>query len=239
MDMRITGSGYIGPSDYDMIHISGSGRVEGPVRCKSFHCSGSTHCTGMIETMETMEVSGSTHIDGDLRAGNLRVSGSCTINGHCIVQNEIKISGGFLCDRNVKADRLCLSGGVRVANVEAEEIHLNGKVVCSELMNAEKINIEIGGSGSEIGNIGGSIIYVTRKDIGITRLWFKRNKEGKGYLHVRNSIEGDEITLDHVIANVVIGRIVKIGAGCRIKQVQYSESVEIAPGAEVGTQNRV
>lgn len=248
MDMKISGSGCIGGGEYDNIHISGSGKVEGPVRCKNIHCSGSVRCKGTVEASKGIHSSGSTHVEGNLQAGDLRLSGSCTVNGDCIVQSEAKISGSFRCDGDLKANLLCLSGSSRTANIEAEEAHLSGNVVCTGLLNAEKINIKTIGTNSEISSIGGSIINISQENGGdyensINLFFFKykhtKSKRRHGHLIVKDSIEGDEITLDHVTAKTVIGRIVKLGSGCHIEHVQYSQSIEVAPDAEVGAQEQI
>ncbi len=241
MDMKIAGSGKVGPGEYENVKISGTGKIEGPIRCKNMHCAGAVHCYGAIDVGEDIVVSGSAHIKGDLKAGSIHVRGGVGIDGNCIVQGEIKIAGGFRCDGHIKSNKLCLDGGSRAANIEAEEIRIEGTVVCPGLVNAERIDIKINGTGSEMGSIGGSIIQIRRKQYGISRgfAFFKRKDEGRGSLKVKDSIEGDEIVLDHVKANTVVGRIVAIGSGCKIGKVQYSESIEIAPDAEVGEQIRI
>ncbi|MCR5477749.1 MAG: hypothetical protein K6E92_09050 [Lachnospiraceae bacterium] len=46
------------------------------------------------------------------------------------------------------------------------------------------------------------------------------------------------IDLEHVTAESVVGREVKIGPGCRIGRVLYTESANISPEAEVGQQEK-
>ena len=46
MDMKISGSGVIGAGEYEDIRISGSGRLQGLVRCKSFAASGAAFGNG-------------------------------------------------------------------------------------------------------------------------------------------------------------------------------------------------
>ncbi len=240
MDMNIAGSGNIAPGEYDNIKASGSCKIKGPIRCKSMVCAGSIRCYGEIDASEKISISGSSRIEGDLKSGKLSISGSTGIDGNCIVREDIKISGSSRCGGNIKANKLYLAGSSQAANIEAEEVHIDGKVICPGLINAEKIEINIHAANSEIGSIGGSIIEITRKKhIGNIGFFFFKKKEARGYLTVNDSIEGDEISLAYVKANNVVGRIVKIGPGCSIKQVRYSESIEIAPDAEVGEQIKI
>ena len=43
MDMRISGSSTMPGGEYDRVSISGSGTVQGDLRCQSLSCSGSVH----------------------------------------------------------------------------------------------------------------------------------------------------------------------------------------------------
>ncbi len=238
MDMKIAGSGSIGPGEYDNVKISGSGKLEGPIRCNSMHCAGAAHCHGLIDSAADVKVSGSIHIEGDLKSAEINISGGAKILGNCFAQEEIKSAGSFHCDGNIKANKLFLDGGSHAANIEAEEVRIAGTIACLGLLNAEKIEIELNGAGSQIGSIGGSIIEIRRKKhaVNIGFRLFKSKNKNAGNLTVKDLVEGDEINIEYVQANAVIGRIVKIGRGCRIKQVQYSESIEIDADAEVSEQ---
>ena len=44
------------------------------------------------------------------------------------------------------------------------------------------------------------------------------------------SIEGDNIELENVEAEIVRGKYVRIGHGCRIGTVEYGENLEAEPG---------
>jgi hypothetical protein len=48
------------------------------------------------------------------------------------------------------------------------------------------------------------------------------------------TIEADEIDLVATTAKMVRGREVKIGAGCDLARVEYSESLTVDPKAKVG-----
>ncbi|HRU22306.1 MAG TPA: hypothetical protein P5113_06475, partial [Candidatus Bipolaricaulis sp.] len=55
---------------------------------------------------------------------------------------------------------------------------------------------------------------------------------GIGTLTV-GEIEGDQVHLEATTADVVRGKIVHIGPGCRIGRVEYTESLDVHPEAEV------
>jgi hypothetical protein len=62
----------------------------------------------------------------------------------------------------------------------------------------------------------------------------KSSAEKKGtILRVKESIEGDEITLEGVETPLVVGKNVRIGEGCRIGTVRYSGVLEVSENAAV------
>ena len=75
--MHISCSGHIPAGEYnDKISVSGSGKLDGNVRCTSLSCSGSVHGTGYVQCSEDVRVSGSCHIDGQYTV--CRDLGECT-----------------------------------------------------------------------------------------------------------------------------------------------------------------
>jgi hypothetical protein len=129
-----------------------------------------------------------------------------------------------------------------VVSNKGENIHISGKLNCPGLLNAENIDMKMFGSTSEVGSIGGSSIRVTveRNHPEVTRLISKLlGRHGHVGLTVKESIEGDDISLEKVTAKIVTGRTVAIGEGCHIDLVQYSETIEISPDAYVGRQERI
>lgn len=242
MDMKISGSGHIAAGEYENISVSGSAKLGGFIRCLSLHCSGSAHCEGDLEAQKNVKVSGSAHFDQNVSAQDIGISGSAVIDGNCTSTKDMQISGSMRCGGDIKGNIIHISGSIRVTNMEGEDIHISGKLTCPGLLNAENIDIKMFGSTSEIGSIGGSNIRVTveRNHPEVTRLISKLlGRHGHVGLTVKESIEGDDISLEKVTAKIVTGRTVAIGEGCHIDLVQYSETIEISPDAYVGRQERI
>ena len=236
MDMHISGSGRVVSGEYDKIRISGSGSLQGFVRCGSFHASGS--CRGEeIECREEFQVSGSSSFDKSVRAGSFGVSGAASFGGDMIVKTKLKCSGAVKCEGSIKCGTLVVSGKASVrGDVEAETVEVSGRLNCGGLLNAEEITIRYD-VGMEIGSIGGSkiVIYQEGRKRKHIRLPLLSSFVGAGgTVRVGSSIEGDEIALEGVKAQRVSGRVVAIGKDCEIDLVQYSEQIEIAPEAKVG-----
>jgi len=223
MDMNIAGSGQIASGEYENIRISGSGKLVGHIRCASFHSSGSSKGDS-IECTEEFKVAGSSKFSQN------------------VVAKEVSLSGAFSCGGNIKCEKLRVAGLLEAnGDIEAENVTASGVINCTGLLNAEEITINFS-NGMEIGSIGGSKIvicenYNSKRNIIILPLFsnlVSNVSKHIGSVRVKNSIEGDSIALEKVIAERVSGRIVAIGEGCKIDLVQYSEQIEISPDAKVG-----
>ena len=242
MDMKISGSGVIAAGEYDDIRISGSGKLSGLVRCQSLHISGSASGEE-VECREDIKISGSGHFHQRMKAGSLSVAGAFTCDGDIQADTVIKCSGGAKSKGSVKCTTLSVAGSLSCeADIEAETVKISGRLNCAGLLNAEEITIKAN-AGMEIGNIGGSKIAIYRdesckKKIRLPLL-SSLIKGSDGTITVLNAIEGDQIALENVSAPRVSGRVVAIGEDCRIDLVQYSEQIEIAPGAQVGQTEKI
>lgn len=214
MDMKICGSGSIAAGEYDEINCAGSVKATGNIRCKKLVCAGL--------------LSGDAEI---FCAGSVRISGSAKI-GKELSADVVHSDGSLHCGGLVKCNTLDVAGGIKAESIEAENARIHGVVNCTGLLNAEGIQIEYENS-SFAGSIGGGKIKIVRKNKILG--FFRQILKNKGAVFtVKDSIEGDEIELEHVNAETVSGRIVVIGAGCRVARLCYSEHVEISPDAEVG-----
>lgn len=244
MDMHISGSGTISAGEYDNISISGSGRLEGPIRCKDFKNSGASKCEGDIFA-ENISVSGAAKVYGSCTAKfEMKVSGSLKIEGNVQADN-IKVSGVQKCTGAVKANKIKVSGIVTGKNIECEELIVSGGIDCDDLLNAENIEIKLNGYPSSIGSIGGSKIIITSdkkrftviKRLPLISKLVKSSRSNE--MNIKDAIEGDEIALEFTTAKKVTGRVVAIGKGCEIDLVQYTEEVEISPEAKVLKYERI
>ena len=238
--MNILGSGSIAAGEYnEKISVSGSGRLDGNIRCIALHCSGSVKAEGSVICSEEVEVSGSCNIAQGVTAKAVSASGSLRIGGDMTVEDKIKASGSLDCDGNIKCATLNCAGSIYAGGeITADEIRISGRVKCAGLMNAERIEIDMSGANltSAVGSIGGSEIkvYNSKGAKAISRIpLLKHIVGGNGRLRVDELIEGDVIALENVTAPKVVGRIVAIGAGCEVDFVQYSEKIEIHPNAKV------
>ncbi len=236
MDMNISGSGRLTAGEYDVISISGSAASEGLIRCRGMRCSGSFSGNSDIECEGDMRVSGSFKNAKTVKAGGFYVSGSAKNDGD-VTADEVGISGSFRTKGNLRAAEIRISGGAKISgDVEAENARISGGIVCGGLINAEQLYVDIAGSSSSaVVSIGGSRIVIEKSRRIFSGLFGSR----MAHFTVTDAIEGDDIEIEHTSAKSVSGRCVKIGDGCEIEVVQYTENADISPKAKVGKVEKI
>ncbi|MCD7785995.1 MAG: polymer-forming cytoskeletal protein [Oscillospiraceae bacterium] len=216
--VHISGAGNVGGGEYNNISISGSGEVTSDVRCQSFGSSGSMHIAGSVECSGEFKIAGSGRVDGDIKCGSCRLAGSAKVKS-IEANGELKLAGGFNADGNVSGEKVTIVGAANI----------NG------LINGDEITISFDGDGIKANEIGGGTIKIAPKKEQ-KAYWFRKKKIKHSEI---GTIEGDEISLELVKADVVRGANVTIGDGCEIGKVEYSESLEISENANVDHQVKI
>lgn len=244
MDMTISGSGQIAAGEYDKVRISGRGQLNGLVRCNSFHASGTAGGEEIVCKNE-LETSGYCQFSKGVKAGRMSVSGTFSGSGDIFVSEKMSCSGKAESRGSIKCGTLSVAGRLSAeGDIEAETIKIDGNVNCGGLMNAEEITLKFD-AGMEIGSVGGSKIVIHRHSNPAKKLRlpllssFIKNSGSGGRVCVKDSIEGDSIAIEGVVAQRVSGRVVAIGDECEIELVQYSETIEISPDARVGRTEKI
>lgn len=235
--ISISGSGTAGGGDYESIKISGSGKITGDTTCKEFKCSGSGKVVNSLK-IGTGKVSGSAKFEDQVIADAFTVSGSATIVGPFTV-GELKSSGSLKVETEVKAESIHVSGSLKVeSDCSAEQFYLSGGCQIGGLLNADQIDIKLGGR-CDIQAIGSESITVKIGHFnGALMDLFSSLFSQEPYLYA-NSIESDDIYLENTIAKTVRGRNIVIGRGCDIETVEYTGSLDLTDNAKVKNQTQI
>jgi cytoskeletal protein CcmA (bactofilin family) len=238
--VSISGSGSLGGGDYTRVSISGSGRVNGDLVAEELKISGSGKVLGRTETGQ-ITISGSGSFADAVIVEEMRVSGSARVDGPVEVK-ELKCSGSFRAGGDVSGEYIKISGSLRVGgDVEADIFKASGGFEIGGLLSADKVEIHLGGRCS-VQEIGGEKIYVERTSSlggalinGLVKMF-----TGGGAAELRSAqIEADEVHLESTIADVVRGKRIEIGPGCKIGSVEYTESLKVHADATVERQQKV
>lgn len=241
IDMKISGSSTMPGGEYRRVSISGAGRVNGSLKCEELHCSGAARVQGDVDCAGELYTSGAGKVDGSVRCGSLSASGafsaqSVQVEGLASVSGSLHTEQAFTADEvrasgsleagSVHCRALRTSGSCRVSgDIEAETATLSGAVQIGGLLNAETVELSANRA-VHIGSIGGGTIRVLQKDT-TTILGIFHTSPGCARI---GSIEGDNIELENVEAEIVRGKYVRIGHGCRIGTVEYGKNLEAEPG---------
>lgn len=247
MNMSISGSSSMPGGEYDKVTISGAGHVRGALRCTRLHCSGAAEVEGDVCCAEEIRGSGAVRIAGSAQCGQLSASGSFHVDTSMQVRARASVSGSVQIGTQLTADEIstsgCLqagsvrcrsysgSGSCRIAgDLEAESVSLSGGVEIGGLLNAESVALSPNRL-VRIGAIGGGQIRIVSENVPGFLGLFHSNP---GCARI-GTIEGDDVELEYVEAEIVRGRNVRIGKGCRIGRVEYSAALTAEPGT-VGEQ---
>jgi len=166
----------------------------------------------------------------------MSVSGAARIGGDARVK-ELKCSGTFRAQQNIIAEYVKVSGHIHVGgNLEAEIFKASGGFTIEGLLAADKVEVRLGGR-CHAAEIGGEKIEILRggfRERGILLDGLVRMFSGGGMAELKaGSIEGDDIELEDTTADAVRGKRVKIGPGCHIASVEYTETLDVHPSAKV------
>lgn len=226
-DLNISGASVMPGGDYGRVRISGSGKINGDLRAEMLRCSGAAQIQGNTVT-EELDCSGVCSVVGNLEAKESHVSGSLKVRGS-VSGGNFNMSGGLKVEDGFHCQRLKLSGGLYVGRgMEAEQVELSGGIRVGTLLNAETITIRSQCS-SRVQEIGCSSLRVRKEDSSFFTRLFRTPRPS--YALEVDTIEADQADLEYTRANVVRGRDVVIGPGCRIRRVEYTGTCRAPEGA--------
>lgn len=244
-NLKISGSGSAGGGRFNVVAISGSGKITGDLDCTKFRISGSGKVDGSITTTD-FGISGSGKVTKDLKCAKGKISGSGKIEGS-VYGGSFSISGSGTVDGSFKGDELVINGsgkiggkisGIKVRllgaikvgeGIEGDIIDIRGSLRTKGMVNGDQVNIEVGGI-TEIEEIGATKVTVVKTIQGIgpfSRFILNLFRERDYDCLKVKVIEADEIYLENTVADVVRGNKIIIGQGCKINKIEYSESLEL------------
>jgi cytoskeletal protein CcmA (bactofilin family) len=237
----LSGAGKLSGGDYARVSISGAGKITGDLKAEELRISGAGKVEGNVEATQ-VSVSGGASFSGSVVADEMSVSGAARIGGDAKVK-ELKCSGTFRVTGSVAAEYVKVSGHIHVGgDLEAEIFKASGGFTIEGLLSADKVEVRLGGKCSAR-EIGGEKIEILRggfRERGILLDGLVRMFSGGGIAELKaSSIEGDDVEIEETTADAVRGKRIKLGPGCHIGTVEYSETIEVHAGAKVDKQTKI
>ncbi len=233
-NVTISGAGRIEGGSYGTVKIAGSGRVVGDLVAEEFKAAGSAKVEGNLKA-QRFEAAGAFRCEGNLELEEGEAAGSLKVVGR-VRAKELKLAGSAQA-KGITGGYLRAGGSLSVEeNVEVEIFRLMGAFEIGGLLSADRVEVELEGR-ARAREIGGEKIVVRagQRSLGgfLSQALGFLFGQGSHKELVAEVIEGDEIELEATQARLVRGGKIKIGPGCRIERVEYTETLEVAPGAVV------
>ncbi|MFJ5717395.1 cytoplasmic protein [Neobacillus sp. NPDC093127] len=231
-NLIINGSGSYPGGHYDKISIRGEGTIVNDVECSFFHVYGTSEAVENV-TADSVKIIGEADFKGNVEAGQALVMGTMKVGTRAQLK-KVKILGMLEVGERLSGDEATIKGSIAVnGDVEYETFDSSGGFEIKGLLTAEtiKVSLKFGESCAE--EIGGGKITVKRKKNSL--LPFGKDA---GFLTAK-VIEGDDIYLENTKADIVRGKIVKIGPGCQIGLVEYTNELTQDPSATIKTKTQI
>jgi cytoskeletal protein CcmA (bactofilin family) len=233
-DLKFSGNMTTPGGVYKRVEINGDVTFDGDLDCLDFRVNGAGKVTHNLKSGNTI-IKGNTEINGDVEGGEFEVHGQGTVDGNVEV-DKIKAHGMLGVRGDVKAETLNVYGQLSLrGNCDAEVFICSGAFEIEGTLNAGDVTINLYGTARVKEVVGGKIIVQKARG----------DKLGKFFAVITNplnfyktqlttdTIEGDEIAIEHTMAKVVRGETITIGDGCEIDLVEYRGTFSKASGASV------
>lgn len=241
-NVNISGTGKINGGKFAEVNISGLGQILGDVEANRIEVSGMGTIKGKVK-MQRFLVNGNVTVEGELEGLELDTSGNFKVNGPVKVK-EIRNQGRARFKDSVKTEKVSCFGYLSTGqDLEAESFICNGSFAIEGLLNANKIEVEINGF-CYAREIGGEEIFVKSSPL---TPWHFLHKIITPFLGPKreldkltsNVLEGTVVNISNTKAKIVRGSDVRIGPGCNIGEVEYSDKLEVDERAVVGRQTKI
>ncbi|GIP21726.1 polymer-forming cytoskeletal protein [Paenibacillus sp. J22TS3] len=221
-NLRINGVGKATGGSYDNVFIDGMGTINGDVTCGDMSCNGTIKVHGQIKA-QSLTINGTGSLNGALECDTLRADGMLSVTGE-IRLDSLTMNGIAKTDASLNGETVEINGSLKTkGDLQCESLDVRGNLQVGGLLNAGTIFIELFG-GCRAREIGGERIIV------------RRRTEGKSLLQLFSIVpatkltvdvvEGDDIELENTKAKIVRGSRVRIGPGCEIDRVEYTETYD-------------
>ncbi|MES1032979.1 hypothetical protein FOA26_12990 [Bacillus velezensis] len=212
--LKMYGAGHASGGSYQNVSIKGEGTVGEGLQSERCRIFGTGLFLGDAE-INRLKIFGEHEVAGDLSARSANVMGTLKVGGSMRfatmrLKGLAEIGGGAAGERCHIKGSLTVSG-----DCQTELLHVTGCINVAGLLNAGDVNIHLRYDRSRVKEIGGTSITVRRKP------GFLKRKAGALSAEL---IEGDAIYLEYTEADIVRGKHVEIGPGCKIGKIEYQTS---------------
>ncbi|PYI55162.1 polymer-forming cytoskeletal protein [Paenibacillus flagellatus] len=239
-NLTITGNGGSGGGLYKDVKVVGEAQFNGDMDCLAFRCNGSATVYGTLKST-SCRINGTLGVNGDFDTGETKINGKLDVKGSMKAQ-EIKSYGETSVHGNVAGEQVVLEGYFNIkGHCEAEQIKIKGLFRIGGLVNAGTVSLLLH-SRCEVKEIGGERIDIRRAEGNVLKKLlgslFLPSDFYEGTLEV-DTIEGDDIYVEHASVRTIRGANVVVGPGCRIGRVEHTGRFENEFGSVVTEREQI
>ena len=238
-DMKYSGLMTMPGGSYRRVKLEGMITIDGDLDCDDIRTEGLFTGNGTVKST-TGKFNGSANVKGSVVSDEVDVNGELKVGGDLSVQ-DIDVEGRLFVKGSVASENIDMRGELKAGgNCDAEVFNCKGTFKIDGTLNAGEINASLYAA-AHAKEIGGEKISIRKGDntaMGILSTLFTPIIFGKTHLTVE-TIEGDDVHIEHTTAKVVRGDKVAIGDGCEIDLVEYRTDFKKTSGARVQKQVKV
>lgn len=224
-NISIMGEGSISSGNYQTVRVMGDGKILGYIEAGKLSIMGTLASESALK-VGYLSISGEGKF-GAVDAENIRIMGTGEFNG-AVKTKTIKIMGEAEIRDSLKAQEITIMGSLEGKSLESETFVSNGAFEL-EALNANDIKVTLRGPCKAL-EIGGETIkvkYPRVKKILLDVLDILLFRKTKRVGLIADTIEADSIYLENTVAKAVKGNNVVIGSGCKIRSIEYKETLYI------------
>lgn len=223
--LTINGSALTSGGTFHKVTIRGDATINGDLCCDRCKVFGNADVSGNIAA-KSFRIFGQANIRGNVQGEKLKLFGEMNLRGNAAAAYDFHLRGAAHVDGDVTGGMIHGYGEMKVSrDCEADVFSIKGAVEIGSTLNAEQIELYLHFADSRIAEIGGKTIRIKRSKA-INILHFLKRFARESAKLKAETIEGDDIYLEHTDAKVVRGDRIIIGPGCNIDLVEYHTSFQ-------------
>ncbi|HHY81386.1 MAG TPA: polymer-forming cytoskeletal protein [Clostridiales bacterium] len=205
----------------DKVVVSGKLHIGGETSADEIAVSGIGSFGSSVST-DKFDTSGYASIKGSLSGDSIYNSGTLKVEGD-ISADSLNTSGSLQTERGIKADSIKVSGTLKTgSDVFVDSFNSSGCFSINGALIADSIKVELNSSDCRVAkDIKADIVNV-----------FKRNPQNEVFLDAPAMIT-DSADLVNTRLKILKGSTLKIGTGCIIDRVEYTDELTVLEGAVV------
>lgn len=224
----------ISEEDFNSVIVNSAAEWLVPLKARDILVNGLLKCENgvtcrIVRCMGTFKTAGDIHVDKIYCDGTFHAD-----NSETLTFVSIFCAGIVKTTKDVNVEKVHINGTVNVTDgsLNADTINCSGAIICSESISANSIKSRGYVFAEKLRAKNIEIEYSAKVAQKVLKKKYKNAP-------IISEIEGDDIILQNVKAYKVKGKNITIKSGCSIDTIQYSGTLSVEDGAEIGNCEKI